>query len=103
MERQIKEWIAQRAKYSDISVFSNQLLNHCTDSMKILGYKLEALVGLKKIGEAIEWTTKYQNQFIENAEFLYWRGKLMIYNQNPEKGKQYIREALNKDPDNITF
>jgi len=29
--------------------------------MKILGYKLEALVGLKKIGEAIEWTTKYQN------------------------------------------
>jgi hypothetical protein len=71
--------------------------------MKILGYKLEALVGLKKIGEAIEWTTKYQNQFIENAEFLYWRGKLMIYNQNPDKGKQYIREALNMDPDNITF
>ena len=27
----------------------------------------------------------------------------MIYNQNPDKGKQYIREALNKDPDNITF
>ncbi len=71
--------------------------------MKILGYKLSALVGLNKIGEAIEWTTKYQNQFIENAEFLYWRGRLMIYNQNMDKGKQYLREALNMDPDNITF
>jgi hypothetical protein len=29
--------------------------------MKILGYKLQALVGLNKIGEAIEWTMKYQN------------------------------------------
>lgn len=27
----------------------------------------------------------------------------MIYNANPEKGKQYIREALNCDPDNITY
>ena len=103
MERQIKEWLAARTKYSDVSVFSNQLLNHCTDSMKILGYKLSALVGLNKIGEAIEWTTKYQNQFIENAEFLYWRGRLMVYNQNMDKGKQYLREALNMDPDNITF
>ena len=61
MERQIKDWLGSHSKYSDVSVYSNQLLNHCTDSMKILGYKLEALVGLKKIGEAIEWTTKYQN------------------------------------------
>lgn len=55
--------------------------------MKCIGYRLEALVGLNKVGEAIEYTTKYQAQFIENAEFLYWRGRLLIYNQNLDKGK----------------
>jgi hypothetical protein len=32
--------------------------------MKCMGYRLEAMVGLNKIGEAIEYTTKYQSQFI---------------------------------------
>lgn len=103
MERQIKDNLANRTKYSDVSVFANQLLNHCTDSIKILGYKLEALVGMGKVGEAIEWTTKYQKEFIDNPEFLYWRGRLLVYNQNMDKGKQYLREALNKDPDNVTY
>jgi hypothetical protein len=44
-----------------------------------------------------------QNQFIENAEFLAWRGRLLIYNANLDKGKLYLREALNKDPDNVDF
>ena len=83
--------------------YSNQLLTHCTDSMKMLGYRLEALVGQNKVGEAIEFTTKVQSQFIENAEFLYWRGRLLVYNGNTDKGKIYIREALNKDPDNVSF
>lgn len=71
--------------------------------MKMLGYKLEAMVAMNKVGEAIEYTTKMQNQFIENAEFLYWRGRLLVYNSNLDKGRQYIREALNKDPDNVVF
>jgi len=71
--------------------------------MKCIGYRLEAMVGLNKVGEAIEYTTKFQSQFIENAEFLYWRGRLLIYNANMDKGKQYLREALNKDPDNVTY
>jgi DnaJ family protein C protein 7 len=27
----------------------------------------------------------------------------MVYNQNMDKGKQYLKEALNMDPDNLTF
>lgn len=27
----------------------------------------------------------------------------MVYNSNPDKGKQYIREALNHDPDNVSY
>jgi len=34
---------------------------------------------------------------------LYWRGKTLIYNGNMDMGKKYIKEALNKDPDNINF
>jgi hypothetical protein len=55
--------------------------------MKCIGYRLEALVGLNKVVEAIEYTTRIQSQFIENAEFLYWRGRLMVYNANVDKGK----------------
>ena len=84
-------------------IYSNQLLNHCTDSVKIMGYRLEAMVGQNKVGEAIEYTTKFQTHFIDNAEFLFWRGRLLIYNGNMDKGKQYLREALNKDPDNVAF
>ena len=69
----------------------------------MIGYRLEAMVGLNKVGEAIEYTTKFQHQFSENAEFLFWRGRLLIYNANLDKGKQYLREALNKDPDNVNF
>jgi predicted Zn-dependent protease len=103
MEKNIKQQLLPAKKYSDVQIYANQLINHSTDSMKMLGYKLEAMVGLNKVGEAIEFTTKVQNQFIENAEFLYWRGRLLVYNSNMDKGKQYIREALNKDPDNVVF
>lgn len=60
MENSIKEMLASK-KYSDVVIYANQLLNKCTDSMKMLGYKLEAMVGLNKVGEAIEFTTKVQN------------------------------------------
>jgi len=51
----------------------------------------------------MEYTTGLQNQYIENADFLYWRGRLLVYTGNNEKGKQFYREALNKDPDNVRY
>jgi predicted Zn-dependent protease len=92
-----------KKQYKDVLPFSTQLINHCTDSFKMVAYRLEAMVGCGKIGEAIEYTTKCQSQYIEHADFMYWCGKLMIYNSNVEKGRQYLREALNKDPDNVTY
>jgi hypothetical protein len=86
LEESIKQFLVLK-KFSDVQIYANQLINHCTDSMKMLGYKLEAMVGLNKVGEAIEFTTKVQNQYIENAEFLYWRGRLLVYNSNMDKGK----------------
>mmetsp|Transcript_46018 Transcript_46018/g.33782 ORF Transcript_46018/g.33782 Transcript_46018/m.33782 type:complete len:254 (+) Transcript_46018:543-1304(+) len=58
---------------------------------------------MERLHEAIEFSTSIQNQFILDAEFLYWRGLLFIYNNNPDMGKKFIREAVNKDPDNPKF
>ena len=38
-----------------------------------------------------------------NPEFLFWRGLIFLYNNNLEMGKKFIREAVNKDPDNPRF
>lgn len=102
MEKNLKVYIDNK-KYSDALIYCNQILNHCTDSMKFIGLKTQIYISQNKISEAIEFTTKLQTQYIDNPEFLFWRGRLLIYNANMEKGKQYLREALNKDPDNVKF
>jgi predicted Zn-dependent protease len=71
--------------------------------VKFVALKIQIMIGQGKVQEAIEYSSKLQNQFIENPEYLYWRGKLLIYNANLDMGKKYIREALNKDPDNVHY
>ncbi len=61
------------------------------------------MIGQNKLADAIDFSSKVQNQFIESAEYLFWRGKLLIFNGNTDLGKKFIREALNKDPDNVTY
>lgn len=58
---------------------------------------------MDKLNEAVEFTTLIQNAYIDNPEFLYWRGLVLMYKGNTEIGKKYIREALNKDPDNPKY
>jgi predicted Zn-dependent protease len=84
-------------------VYCNQLLNYCPDCVKFVGLKIQAMIGNNKVQEAIEYSSKLQTQFIDHPEYLYWRGKLLIYNANLDMGKKYIREALNKDPDNVNY
>jgi len=79
------------------------LLLHCTDAVKFIGLKIEALIAWNKLPEAMEYTTKIQKLHNENADFLYWTGRLLTYNGQTEKGKQFLREAINKDPDNIDY
>jgi hypothetical protein len=55
--------------------------------MKFIGLKIEALISMNKLAEAMEFTTKIQAQYIEHGDFLYWRGRLLVYTGNTEKGK----------------
>jgi len=40
---------------------------------------------------AIRYTTKLQEQFIENADFLFWRGRILIYNGQADIGKKHLK------------
>lgn len=71
--------------------------------MAFVGLKCEVLILMDKTEEGISFSTSIQNQFIDNPEFLYWRGLLLVYSGNLEMGKKYVREALNKDPDNAKY
>jgi tetratricopeptide (TPR) repeat protein len=49
--------------------------------------------------DAVSYSTKVQEKFIEQPEFLFWRGRILIYNGQTEVGKKHIKQALNVDPD----
>lgn len=44
--------------------------------------------------EAVQYTTKVQSQFIEHPDFLFWRGRIFLYNGQTDMGKKHIRQAL---------
>ena len=79
------------------------MFNYCPDSVKFVGLKIQALIGQNKVAEAVEFSSKLQSQFIDAPEYLFWRGKVLMYNGNMDMGKKYVREALNKDPDNVSY
>ncbi|CDW86072.1 dnaj heat shock n-terminal domain-containing protein [Stylonychia lemnae] len=102
MQHKARQYMHDR-QYSDALTYCSQLVNYCPDCAKYVGMKIQAYIGMNKLVEAIEFSSKLQSQFIENPEYLFWRGKLLIYNSNMDMGKKYVREALNKDPDNVTY
>ena len=102
MENRCRENV-QVHQWQDALIYCNQLFNYCPDSSKFAALKIQVMTGLNKLAEAIEFASKVQNQFIEAADYLYWRGKLYFLNGNLDLGKKFIRESLNKDPDNVTF
>lgn len=53
--------------------------------------------------DPVSYTTKVQNQFIEHPEFLFWRGRILIYNGQLDIGKKHIKQALNIDPDSVKY
>lgn len=49
--------------------------------------------------DCVSYTTKIQSKFINYPEFLFWRGRILIYNGQLDMGKKHIKQALNIDPD----
>jgi predicted Zn-dependent protease len=76
-----------RKEYKEAVHYIKQLLSHCTDAVKFICLKIESLIAWNKLPEAIEFTTRIQKLHNENADFLYWTGRLLTYNGQTDKGK----------------
>lgn len=76
-------------------------MDGCVNSVKHHCMYLEALISTtpNDMTDAISFSTKIQNQFIEAPEFLFWRGRILLYNGQQDMGKKHIKQALQVDPD----
>jgi len=86
----------QEAKF-----YLKKLLESCVDSVKHTCLFLECLIrdSPNDLTDAVSYSTKVQEKFIDQSEFLFWRGRILIYNGQTEVGKKHIKQALSIDPD----
>ena len=52
------------------------------------------------LSDIIKLTYDMQEKFMDSAVFLFWRGRVLIYNGQNDLGKKHIKQALQIDPDN---
>jgi len=90
-------------EYREAVFYSTRLLEQCTDSVKHIKLRLKAGISHSPndLGELIKLTYDYQERFITNAVFLFWRGRVLLYNGQTDLAKKHIRQALQIDPDNV--
>ena len=95
----------EQMEWREAIFYLSKILEYATDSIKHLALKIECLISENPgdMSSAIRFTTSLQEQFIDNAEFLYWRGRILLYNGQADMGKKHLKQALNIDPDNKPF
>lgn len=52
------------------------------------------------LSELIKMTYNVQQRFMDSAVFLFWRGRVLLYNGQQDLAKKHVRQALQIDPDN---
>ena len=72
----------EKKEYREAISYLKRLMDACVDSVKHTCLYLEALVASNPndMTDCIQFTTKVQNKFIQMPEFLYWRGRILMYN-----------------------
>ena len=95
----------EKMEWREALYYLSKILEYATDSIKHLSLKIECLISENpaNMTNAIRFTTSLQEQFIDNAEFLFWRGRILLYNGQTDMGKKHLKQALNIDPDNKTY
>ena len=83
----------KRKEYREAFFYSGRLLDNCPDSIRHLKMKIKSgiLYTPTDMTDLIKLTHDYQNKFISNAVFLYWRGRVLIYNGQTDMGKKHIK------------
>ena len=83
----------KRKEYREASFYASRMLQNCPDSIHHLKMKIKAAIlhTPTDMQEMIKLTHEYQEQFIDSAIYLYWRGRVLIYNGQIDMGKKHIK------------
>lgn len=95
----------ERSEFREALSYINRLMDACVDSSRFACLYMEALLrsNPNDMTNCISFSTKVQSKFIEAPEFLFWRGRVLLYNGQQDMGRKHIKQALQKDPDCLVF
>ena len=68
----------QDRDYKQALHYLGYLLTASPDAVRFVVLKAESLISLNRVDEAIHYTTGLQSKYINNPEYLLWRGKILI-------------------------
>jgi len=94
----------KKSDWRQAKSYTTQILQHACDSAKHTAFHIEALIGVKPydMTEPIRYCQSVQERFITSPQFLFWRGRVLLYHGGQEvNGKKYLKAALDNDPDNV--
>lgn len=92
----------KRKEYREAVFYSKRLLEHCQDSPKHIKMYLKSAIlhNPNDLSEVIKLSYEVQQRFMDSAVFLFWRGRVLLYNGQNDLAKKHIKQALQIDPDN---
>jgi Tfp pilus assembly protein PilF len=82
-----------RQDWREAIYYFGRITEYATDSIKHITLKLECMISESPsdMTNAIRYTTQLQEQFIDNADFLFWRGRILLYNGQADMGKKHLK------------
>lgn len=62
--------------------YLGKILEFATDSIKHVALKIDCMISESPndMTNSVRYTTQIQEQFIDSADFLFWRGRVLMYN-----------------------
>jgi len=82
--------------------YCTSILQNCPSSIKFAGLKVKYLLLSNKLSEANEYSQELMRvSFMsKSVDVQVWRGRVLIYNGQEAKGKEFLMDALRNDPEN---
>ena len=88
--------------YREASFYAKRLFEQCPDSVRHIKMRIKTAIlqSPNDLGEILKLTYDVQQKFMDSAVFLFWRGRVLLYNGQADLAKKHIKQALQIDPDN---
>ena len=72
----------KRQEYREAVFYSKSLMQHCQDSVKHIKMRIKSAIlhSPNDLSEILKLTYDVQTKFMDSAVFLFWRGRVLLYN-----------------------